>query len=140
MVSNRKGTLAAILAEQGFGSRKECARLVWAGLVEVGYRDGESMVWQKPEEPNVALNVDGLFLRVDDLTFPYCKHLYIALHKPIDTECSHSPSHYPSIFSLLPEPFINRGVEAVGRLDADTTGLILLSDSGPFNHFFNSPQ
>ncbi len=139
-VGNRKETLAAMLAEQGFGSRKECGRLVWAGLVEIGYQDGADLVWRKAELPNEALNPEGLFLRVDGLTLPYFKKMYIAMHKPVDTECSHAPSHYPSIFSLLPEPFLNRGIEAVGRLDADTTGLILLTDSGPFNHFFTSPK
>ena len=66
--------------------------------------------------------------------------MHIVLHKPTDTECSHVPTHHPSVFALLPKPFLNRGMEAVGRLDADTTGLLLLSDSGPFNHFFTSPK
>jgi 16S rRNA pseudouridine516 synthase len=139
-MSNRKGTLAALLAEQGFGTRKECGRLVWAGLVKIGYFVGEQIEWRTPDGPDEQVIPEGLQLQVDDIILPYLKNLHLVLHKPINTECSHTPSHHQSIFALLPEPFINRGIEAVGRLDADTTGLLLLSDSGPFNHFFTSPK
>jgi 16S rRNA pseudouridine516 synthase len=139
-MGNRKGTLAALLAEQGFGTRKECARMVWNGLVEVGYMNGEAIKWRTAEEPNEQVIPDDMYLRVDDLIVPYRKHLHIAFHKPIDTECSHTPSHHQSVFALLPQAFITRGMEAVGRLDADTTGLLLFSDSGLFNHFFTSPK
>jgi 16S rRNA pseudouridine516 synthase len=72
--------------------------------------------------------------------FPWREKLYLAFHKPAATECSHSPSHHQSVFALFPEPFLRRGLEAVGRLDADTTGLLFLTDSGAFNHFLTSPR
>ena len=50
------------------------------------------------------------------------------------------PQHHPSIFSLLPPPLIVRGVQAIGRLDEDTTGLLLLSDDGTFIHRMSSPK
>jgi len=69
------------------------------------------------------------------------------LHKPAGTECSQKPSTYPSIYTLLPSPLRLRpqkaavqGVQAVGRLDQDTTGLLLLTDDGKFIHRMSSPR
>ena len=69
------------------------------------------------------------------------------LHKPAATECSQKPSTYPSIYTLLPSPLRLRpqkgavqGVQAVGRLDQDTTGLLLLTDDGQFIHRMSSPR
>ena len=68
------------------------------------------------------------------------------LHKPAGYECSQKPSTYPSIYTLLPAPIRQRGggaaagVQGVGRLDQDTTGLLLLSDVGKFIHRMSSPK
>jgi len=69
------------------------------------------------------------------------------LHKPLATECSQKPSTYPSVYTLLPAPLRQRpqkgavqGVQAVGRLDQDTTGLLLLTDDGKFIHRMSSPR
>jgi 16S rRNA pseudouridine516 synthase len=69
------------------------------------------------------------------------------LNKPAGTECSQKPSAYPSIYTLLPAPLRQRpnkgavqGVQAVGRLDQDTTGMLLLSDDGQFIHRMSSPK
>jgi 16S rRNA pseudouridine516 synthase len=69
------------------------------------------------------------------------------LNKPAGTECSHRPVAWPSVYSLLPAPLRLRpasgavdGVQAVGRLDQDTTGLLLLTDDGPLIHRLNSPR
>jgi 16S rRNA pseudouridine516 synthase len=69
------------------------------------------------------------------------------LHKPAGTECSQKPSTWPSIYTLLPGPLRQRpqkgavqGVQAVGRLDQDTTGLLLLTDDGKFIHRMSSPR
>jgi 16S rRNA pseudouridine516 synthase len=79
--------------------------------------------------------------------WPYCDKAYILLHKPAGTECSQKPSTYPSIYTLLPSPLRMRpqkaavqGVQAVGRLDQDTTGMLLLTDDGKFIHRMSSPR
>jgi 16S rRNA pseudouridine516 synthase len=70
----------------------------------------------------------------------YREHVYIALNKPADYECSRKPSHHPGVLSLLPEQFALRDVQPVGRLDHDTTGLLLMSDDGSFIHAQSSPK
>lgn len=66
--------------------------------------------------------------------------MYIALNKPTNYECSRKPSHHPGILNLLPEQFSRRDIQPVGRLDHDTTGLLLLSDDGAFIHAQSSPK
>jgi 16S rRNA pseudouridine516 synthase len=88
----------------------------------------------------------GLRFRVQGLDWPYHEKAYVMLHKPLATECSQKPSTYPSIYTLLPSPLRLRpqkgvqGVQAVGRLDQDTTGLLLLTDDGKFIHRMSSPR
>ncbi len=139
-MARRDGTLAALLHGQGHGTRKDCERLVRAGRVEIGLEAAEGIAWRKASDPSETLATGGLHLKVDDVALPYTETLYLALHKPSGYECSHSPSHHASVFDLLPRAFVARGIQAVGRLDADTTGLLLLSDSGAFNHYFTSPR
>lgn len=89
----------------------------------------------------------GLVLRVQGFDWPYHAKAYVLLHKPAGTECSQKPSTYPSIYTLLPAPLRQRptksavqGIQAVGRLDQDTTGMLLLSDDGQFIHRMSSPK
>jgi 16S rRNA pseudouridine516 synthase len=76
----------------------------------------------------------------------YQSQAFLMLHKPAGFECSHKPGAHPSIYTLLPGPLRMRGggaaagVQAVGRLDHDTTGLLLLSDDGKFIHRMTSPR
>jgi 16S rRNA pseudouridine516 synthase len=48
--------------------------------------------------------------------------------------------HHPSVYTLLPSQLINREIQCVGRLDQDTTGLLLLTDDGQFIHRMASPK
>ena len=85
--------------------------------------------------------------KVQGQEWPYQERAYLMLHKPAGTECSQKPSTWPSIYTLLPSPLRTRpqkaavqGVQAVGRLDQDTTGLLLLTDDGKFIHRMSSPK
>jgi 16S rRNA pseudouridine516 synthase len=62
------------------------------------------------------------------------------LHKPAGYECSTRPGRWPGVLSLLPPPLRRRGVQPVGRLDVDTTGLLLLTDDGALLHRLTSPR
>ncbi len=139
-MAKRKGTLAAILSDQGFGSHKDCRSLVGKGAVELGREESGAVRWSVAEDADAQVTPEGLHIRIGAFEFPWREKLYIAFHKPAGTECSHTPTHHRSVFSFFPEPFLRRGLEAVGRLDADTTGLLLLTDSGAFNHLLTSPR
>lgn len=130
--------LQDILFSQGFGTRRVCAGLVQQGHVAV---DGKTIA-----DPAEELEVTGLQFFVQGTPWEYHEKAYLMLHKPAGYECSQKPSTYPSIYTLLPAPIRQRGggaaagVQAVGRLDQDTTGLLLLSDDGKFIHRMSSPK
>jgi len=125
-------TLDRILQSQGFGTRRYCGDLVVAGLVEV---NGELC-----EDPGARFEVDGLRLTVNGEEWLTCTKAYLMLNKPTGYECSQRPRHHPSVYNLLPVPLRQREVQAVGRLDHDTTGLLLLTDDGQFIHAQTSPK
>ena len=55
-------------------------------------------------------------------------------------EVSHKPRDYPSVFSLMPNQIRAANIQAIGRLDADTTGVLLITNDGQFNHRMTSPK
>lgn len=124
--------LERLLRTQGFGSRSECRALICSGRVSV---NGEEC-----DDPYANFDTDGFAFAVDGVSWTYREHVYIALNKPADVECSHKPRFHPSVYTLLPRPLVTRGVQAVGRLDEDTTGLLLMSDDGQFIHKCTSPK
>lgn len=128
----RAMTLDRILQSQGFGTRKACRQLIEDGEVSVA---GQVVTSFRDE-----FATDALTFAVYGEAWTYREHVYIALHKPAGYECSRKPSHHPGVLTLLPDQLVLRDVQPVGRLDHDTTGLLLLSDSGPFIHAQSSPK
>ena len=125
-------TLAQILFSQGFGSRRECIGRILDGQVRIG----DTVV----DDPQAGFETEGLVFEVQGRAWPYHERALVLLHKPPNTECSTKPRHHPSVLSLLPLPLRVRGVQPVGRLDADTTGLLLLTDDGSLIHRLTSPR
>ena len=136
--------LTDLLYSQGFGTRRICAGLVQQGLVKIDAGHG----WVNADHTDSAVDVvQGMPFMVQGILWQYHAKAYVLLHKPAGTECSHKPSAWPSVYSLLPTPLRQRpaktglqGVQAVGRLDQDTTGMLLLSDDGQFIHRMSSPK
>ena len=125
---------AELLFTQGFGTRRECAALVAHGLLAV---DGIGIV----DDPDRELEPEGLWFRVrGGERWPYRDRALVVLHKPAGHECSQRPRHHPSVYALLPAPLRARGVQAIGRLDEDTTGVLLFTDDGALLHRLTSPK
>jgi 16S rRNA pseudouridine516 synthase len=135
--------LSDLLFSQGFGTRRICAGLVQQGLVKIDTGTGLQLM----DEEQDTTPTEGMHYEVQGVSWQFHTKAYILLHKPAGTECSHKPSVWPSVYSLLPAPLRQRpaktglqGVQAVGRLDQDTTGMLLLSDDGQFIHRMSSPK
>ncbi|MDY0746657.1 16S rRNA pseudouridine(516) synthase [Paucibacter sp. R3-3] len=124
--------LSQILFSQGFGTRRLCAGLIYNDEVKVG---GELV-----DDPDAQFETDGLVFEVSGKTWPFFDKALILLNKPAGYECSQKPKHHPSVLSLLPGPLRERGVQPIGRLDEDTTGLLLLTDDGALIHKLTSPK
>lgn len=121
-----------ILFSQGFGTRRECEALLRAGLV----RHGGTPV----EDGSAEVDPDGLRFEVEGRSWPFHAQAVVMLHKPPGYECSQKPGAWPSVLTLLPAPLRQRGVQPVGRLDQDTTGLLLLTDDGALLHRLTHPK
>ena len=124
--------LEKMLQSQGFGSRKNCQSLIKNGAVKI---DGEVMT-----DPKMKLDLSNLDFSVYGNEFHYREKVYIALNKPAGYECSHQSTHHFSVFELFDDVLLNRGLQTVGRLDQDTTGLLLLTDDGQFLQALTHPK
>lgn len=137
----RKDTLLALLRAQGFGDKRECLGHIFSGAVSYGHpKQCGTIDWIAAEDPDETPARENLHLRVHGLELPVLDKLYLALHKPGDVECSRTPDAHASVFEFFPGPYLLRDLQPVGRLDADTTGLLLLTDDGGFNHAVTSPR
>jgi len=124
-------TLARYLARLGYGSRRDMEALLRDRRVTdpAGHPLGDG-----PVPPHETIRVDGAPLDPPQGSI-------ILLHKPVGYVCSTS-DRPPLVYDLLPPRFLNRDpvMAPVGRLDADTSGALLLTDDGQLNHRLTSPR
>lgn len=128
--------LDRLLANLGYGSRREAQTLVGAGVVLL---DGEELT---RADARIALDPDlPARLTVDGEPLDPLPGLLLMLHKPLGVTCSHKEAG-PLIYSLLPERWKRRdpAISTVGRLDKETSGLILMTDDGALLHRIISPK
>jgi 16S rRNA pseudouridine516 synthase len=121
-----------ILQSQGLGTRRDCRYLVRAGFVEIAGK--------LEENPFAEFDPTDLSFVVDGEPMTYREKAYVVLNKPAHHECSQKPKYHPSVYSLFPDYLRNREIQAVGRLDEDTTGLLICTDDGNFIHALTSPK
>ncbi|OAL78948.1 16S rRNA pseudouridine(516) synthase [Acinetobacter sp. SFB] len=124
--------LEKMLQSQGFGSRKHCQQLIKNGVIAI---NGDVIINAKHK-----LDLSNLSFSVHGESFDYREKVYIALNKPQDYECSHQATHHFSVFDLFNDVLMNRGLQCVGRLDQDTSGLLLLTDDGQFLQALTHPK
>jgi 16S rRNA pseudouridine516 synthase len=124
--------LRQILFSQGFGTRRECDALIGHGLVQLGEHVAD--------DPHQDVDTAGLVFSVRGQAWPFHARALLMMNKPPGYECSRKPKHHPSVLSLLPPPLRNREVQPIGRLDEDTTGLLLFTDDGALIHKLSSPK
>jgi 16S rRNA pseudouridine516 synthase len=128
--------LDRLLANLGYGSRREVADLVRHKQVEldgVALKDAGARIAVTPDLPE-RMTVVGKPL---DPPAP----LTIIMHKPLGVVCSHKEAG-ASVYELLPRRWRARmpGLSTIGRLDKETSGLLLITDDGPFLHRVISPK
>ena len=130
MVSMRR--LDQILASLGYGSRREAHALVDEGRVTVR---GELAT-------DASRKVTPSDVRVDGEPLDHPDGLLLLLNKPTGLVCSHDGYEGPTVYSLLPPRWQRRNpqVTSVGRLDKDTSGLLLLTDQTALVHRLTSPK
>jgi 16S rRNA pseudouridine516 synthase len=125
-------TLLQVLQSQGIGSRKFCLAIIDDGEAFI---DGD--VCTKPKQKVDPERVSFLF---EGELCTWQERVVIMLHKPLGYECSARPQFHPSVLELLPAVYRARGVQPIGRLDVDTSGLLILTDDGQLIHQITHPK
>jgi 16S rRNA pseudouridine516 synthase len=128
--------LDRLLANLGYGSRREVQRLVVMGLVSL---DGVTL---RDSDQRITVTPDlSVRMSVDDEPLDPPPGLVLMLHKPVGVTCSHKEQG-PLVYKLLPGRWRRRepAISSVGRLDKDTSGLLLLTDDGALLHKIISPR
>ncbi|HEY5079580.1 MAG TPA: pseudouridine synthase [Opitutaceae bacterium] len=124
--------LDQLMASLGYGSRKEVRVWIEAGRVSV----------RGAAETNPGTHVEPGEVRIDGEPLDHPGELLLVLNKPAGRVCSHNSEEGPSVYGLLPERWQRRNpaVTSVGRLDKETTGLLLLTDWSALVHRLTSPK
>jgi 16S rRNA pseudouridine516 synthase len=128
--------LDRLLANLGYGSRREVQALVGAGLVML---DGVPV---EEADGRIALAADlPARLTVRGRLLDPLPGVVLLLHKPLGMTCSHKEAG-PLVYSVLPERWRRRdpAISTVGRLDKETSGLLLMTDDGGLLHRIISPK
>ncbi len=124
--------LDKILAAQGTLSRKDVKALVARGAVAVN-----GSVVKRPET-KVDTDTDTVVVEGKELSL--CLHAYLLLHKPAGVVSATRDSSDKTVLDLVPAELWRKGLFPAGRLDKDTTGMVILTDDGDFAHRILSPK
>ena len=126
--------LSRFLAHAGIASRRHVEELIAAGRVQV---NGATVTTQ-----GTRIHPDTDIVLVDGKPVPTTsKHVYLLLHKPIGyVSTAHDPQGRPTVLDLLPSELRALRVYPVGRLDIDTSGLLLLTNDGDFALHLTHPR
>lgn len=124
--------LDALLSRYGYCSRREAPG--WIKRHNITFK-GETCT-----TPTAKVQPEGTLINGEPVEFP--NGLYVALNKPAGYTCSHDGEEGDVIYDLLPFQWRHRtpAASSVGRLDKETTGLLLVTDDGTFIHRMTSPR
>lgn len=128
--------LDKLLANMGYGSRREIQQLARSGRILL---DGEPF---GSAEARIAVTPDLVTrLSIDDAPVDPLPGMILMLNKPLGVTCSRKDTG-PLVYSLLPERWRVRdpALSTVGRLDKETSGLLLMTDDGGLLHKIISPK
>lgn len=129
---NKTQRLDKILANMGYGSRKEVKMLIKNGAVEV---DNKIVT-----EADLKVNPDNQLLKVNGIILNYKKHIYIMMNKPQGVISATEDIKNKTVLDLLEGRYSNYQLHPVGRLDKDTEGFILLTNDGQITHALTNPK
>ena len=124
--------LDKILSSQGTASRKDVKKIIKKGRVSV---DGEII-----KDSGFQLNPEKSVILIDGEKMDYKEHVYYMMNKPQGVLSASRDPKRETVVTLLPDQWQRDGLFPAGRLDADTTGFVLITDDGEFAHRILSPK
>jgi 16S rRNA pseudouridine516 synthase len=129
--------LDKILANLGYGSRADVKKWIAWGEAAIASDDGSILVVR---DPGAKVKPSSVRFRREPLE--RAAGICVLLHKPVGYVCSHDEDEGPRIYDLLPERWCRRNPQiiSIGRLDKDSSGLIVVTDDHPLVHRLTSPK
>ncbi len=124
--------LDKFISDQKNLPRKDCRKLIWSGAVTV---DGAI---ERAIDRKIDPEKNGISLKGEDIS--YKKFVYIMLNKPKGVLSAASDKSRETVIDLVPDGLKRKNLFPVGRLDKDTTGLLIITDDGDFAHQVISPK
>jgi len=119
------------LSHRGFGTRSEVRRLIVHGRVRI---DGKRV-------KSAGDHVEGGKVTLDGVEVPVgIESATLLFHKPLGYACSTDPAEAPLVEELVPEAYRHLGLNSAGRLDRETSGLLIMTDDGALIHRLTSPK
>ncbi|MDL2211711.1 rRNA pseudouridine synthase [Erysipelotrichaceae bacterium OttesenSCG-928-M19] len=123
--------LDKLLAHNGYGTRKEVKKLIRLGFVKVDH------IIIKDDD--FKLDETKSIVSVNDEIVNHQDKLYLMMNKPQDYVCANHDEIHATVFDLIADYNVNK-LFCVGRLDIDTTGLLLITNDGDFAHNITKPK
>ncbi len=124
--------LDAFLAHAGVGSRSEVRRLIRSRRIVTV--DGETCIDPGRHVSTETIAVDGTIVAAAPTD------VVLLMHKPLGHACSHDVAESPTVFELLDDVYTGTSLQCVGRLDRESSGLLVLTDDGQLNHALTHPK
>ena len=124
--------LDKLITDSGFCSRSQAKEHIRQGVVLVN--------GQPAADPAMKLDPACAEVTVNGETIDSSEHIYVMLHKPAGLLSATEDPRKPTVLDLMPPEWKRRGLFPVGRLDKDTTGLLILTDDGDYAHRVISPK
>ncbi len=125
-----------VLSQWGVASRRQAEQMILAGRVRLNGTIAQ--IGQKADPLSDQIEVDGKLIRIAHRPKP----IYLLLNKPkgVLSSCT-DPQQRTTVLDLLPPNLKERqGIYPVGRLDADSTGALLLTNNGVLTHYLTHPR
>lgn len=124
--------LDKVLANMGYGSRKDVKKMIKSGAVEI-----EDTVVLDPE---MKIDPEVQSIKVNGKEVVYRKYIYLMLNKPKGVITATEDMSQHTVLDLIDEEYLKFNPSPVGRLDKYTEGLLLLTNDGMLNHKLTSPK
>lgn len=131
-VKSNKVRLDRFLSSQNIAARKDSSKLIRRGAVTV---DGITV-----KDPGQHIDAQLCRVEVNGVAVEYRKYIYLMMNKPAGVLSASRDSHAKTVLDILPDAYVRRGLFPAGRLDKDTTGLLIITDDGEYSHKMLHPK
>ena len=121
-----------IIASQGKYSRSEVKKMLSQGRIKVNEK-----IVKKAEE---KIDIENSIISIDNINLNFKKNLYLVLNKPKGYISATEDRNQKTVLELVPDEYKRKGLFPAGRLDKDTTGMMIITNDGGFAHDILSPK